>query len=51
MTDTEDDDFELPPEELGDGPGTLGFNDDTLKSNLVDPTPEAPDLDLSLIHI
>ena len=45
MTDTGDDDFELPPEELGDGPGTLGFNDDTLKSNLVDPTPEAPDLD------
>ena len=34
MTGTDDNDSELPPEELGDGSSTLGPGDDTVKSNL-----------------
>ena len=30
MTETEGDDFEPPPEEFGDGSGTLGPSDDTV---------------------
>ena len=41
MTETGDNDSELPPEEFGDGSATLGPGDDTVNANL----------DLSLIHI
>ena len=34
MTGTDDNDFELPPEEAGDGSGTLGPGDGTVKFNL-----------------
>ena len=35
MTGPEDNDFELPPEERGDGSDTLGAGDETVHSNLV----------------
>ena len=45
MTETRDDGFELPPEELGDGSGTLGPDDDTTASNLRGFFGEATDSD------
>ena len=45
MTETRDDGFELPPEELGDGSGTLGPGDETAESNLRGSIGEAKDSD------
>ena len=45
MTETRDDGFELPPEKLGDGSGTLGPDDDTAASNVRGFLGEATDSD------
>ena len=45
MTETEDNDFELPPKEIGDGSGTLGPNDVTTDSNVHGSLGEASDTD------
>ena len=43
MTGTEDNNFELPPKELGDGSDTLGPGDETIHSNLLGPFGKATD--------
>ena len=45
MTETEDNDFELPPEKLGDGSGTLVPGDDMVASILRGSLGEAADAD------
>ena len=45
MTETEDNDIELPPEEIEDGSGTLGPGDETAESNLRGSIGEAKDFD------
>ena len=45
MTETEDNDIELPPEEIEDGSGTLGPGDETAESNLRGSIGEAKDSD------
>ena len=45
MTETEDNDIELPPEEIEDGSGTLGSGDETAESNLHGSIGEAKDSD------
>ena len=45
MTETEDNDIELPSKEIGDGSGTLGPGDETAESNLRGSIGEAKDSD------
>ena len=55
MTETEDNDIELPSKEIGDGSGTLGPGDETAESNLHGSIGEAKDSDglppLSYMHM